>query len=166
MKLKIETKGNTNFITEFEDKVMNLLEEEIYDATEATATYARIKAPVGEGILKSSIYTEHKNLEGVITVGARYAAFIEFGTGALVDPPPEWEDYAAEFKGQKFGTWEEFEQSILLWMRRKGIEEDALFPIMMKLYKVGVTPQPFLYPAWKQATDEMMENLKRQIGTK
>lgn len=51
------------------------------------------------GVLASSIgSTQYQN---GISVAARkkYAAYVEFGTGDLVDIPQGWEQYAAKFKG-------------------------------------------------------------------
>jgi len=49
-------------------------------------------------------------------------------------------------------------------MRNKGIEERFLFPIMMKILRVGIRPQPFLYPAWKNNTIKFLENLKKMLN--
>lgn len=58
------------------------------------------RVPVDKGILKASGGIEESDGGWTFKVyfSAKYAAFQEFGTGALVEIPKGYEDYAMEFK--------------------------------------------------------------------
>lgn len=65
------------------------------------AQTARRLAPIDKGKLRQSIRkTKVNDLEAKVTAGVKYAAYQEFGTGGLVDVPPELEDIAIKFKGR------------------------------------------------------------------
>jgi hypothetical protein len=97
--MKIKVKQNKSFFTDFakkyKEEYIDLLNETIQNIeTEATTI-----APVDLGILKASINGEVDGLNGVVGSTVRYAPYIEFGTGGLVDVPEGLEDYAMKFKG-------------------------------------------------------------------
>lgn len=143
-------------------------EDFLAEAIQNTETEAVSAAPADKGFLRNSSYSEINGLEGIVGFKAQYAAFQEFGTGVLVDVPAEWSEYAATFNDSDFGSFEEFKTSLLDWMSGKGIEAKFLYPIMMKILKIGIRPQPFLYPAWKNNTIKFLDNLKKMLknGTK
>src|ERR1700748_298741 len=58
---------------------------------------ARSLAPVNAGELIESIGFEQTEIETDIFADAGYAAYVEFGTGPLVEVPPGLEDYARTF---------------------------------------------------------------------
>lgn len=166
MKLSLEFKGNKSIFSGFEKRIQDMVEEEIFDTTEAIADGARSRAPVNDGFLKNSIITQTSGLEGEVIVGAHYAPYIEFGTGARVNIPSGLQAYANSFKGRKGGGWKEFEDSMRNWLRKKGIEEKALYPIMASIWRNGIYPHPFLYPSWRKEINEMMNRLERAINGK
>lgn len=133
MGLKFE--GNKSVFSGIEKQFESLLEEEIFDTTEAIADGARSRVPVDTGLLKGSIITRHEKFEGEVIAAQHYAPYVEFGTGGFVDVPAGLETYASRFKG-------------------KGIKQ------------VNLPPRPFLYPTWKQETNEMMNRLERAINGK
>lgn len=59
---------------------------------------------VDKGFLRNSIYLKEKGTSSsfIYTVGAKakYAPYIEFGTGGLVDIPDGYNNFAAMFKGK------------------------------------------------------------------
>lgn len=56
---------------------------------------------VDDGFLKSSISSyKAGNLRVEIVAQKKYAPYVEFGTGGLVDIPKGMESYAAQFKGK------------------------------------------------------------------
>lgn len=163
-RLKMTYKQNKAYYKELAGAMREDVEDFLHEAIQNTETEAVSATPSNTGFLRNSSYSEVNGLEGVVGFKAQYAAFMEFGTGALVDAPAEWSEYASTFKGQDFGSFEEFKISLLDWMRNKGIEERFLFPIMMKILRVGIAPQPFLYPAWKNNTIKFLENLKKMLN--
>lgn len=161
-------KANTAYYKEIAEVYREETEDFLNEAIQNTETEAVSAAPANTSFLRSSSYSDIDGLEGVVGFKAEYAAFMEFGTGALYDAPAEWGEYASTFKGSNFGSFEEFKVSLLDWMRVKGIEDKFLYPIMMKILRIGIRPQPFLYPAWKNNTIKFLDNLKKMLnnGTK
>lgn len=81
------------------------LSNEIGRAALDIARTAKKNAPVDTGTLKQSIRTEKKGKTAVVIAGAKYAPYVEFGTGSKVDLSDMLElgipqSYAAQFKGQ------------------------------------------------------------------
>ena len=65
------------------------------------AQTARRLAPIDLGKLRQSIRkSKVQDMEAKVTAGVRYAAYQEFGTGGLVEVPPELHDIAIRFKGR------------------------------------------------------------------
>lgn len=61
---------------------------------------AKLLAPVDTGRLRSSISASRVAfLTWELVAQTNYAAYVEFGTGALVDVPAGLESYALQFKG-------------------------------------------------------------------
>lgn len=140
--------------TEYMEDNVQMLSDDIY-------AKANSRVPSNTGFLKNSLYREVRGLNAEVGASANYAAFMEFGTGTLTDVPNGLEEYAARFKGMKFGSLDEFKEDLKDWMRKKGIEESALFPIMMKILTVGVEPQPFLFNSAFEETRLLIDRLKR-----
>lgn len=90
------------------DKLDVKIQAEIRNEMNASAltiqSSAKRLAPVDLGFLRNSIYLkeESKDKELIFTVGARakYAPYIEFGTGTEVTVPAGYEDLAIVFKGK------------------------------------------------------------------
>lgn len=162
MKQQLKIKGNKAIFKGFSKKMKTAVEDEVAGTTFKIADGARRNAPSDQGFLRNSIDAESQGLEGVVSVRAEYAPYMEFGTGVYVDAG-QYADYAATFKGKTSGTFEEFKISLLEWMRRKGIEESALFPIMMHILNVGIRPQPFLFPTFQVESEKMMLRLRKKF---
>ena len=99
-----------------------------------------------------------------------YSPYIEFGTGQKVNVPAEWQAYAATFQGKSGrGSFDEFIDNLIGWMKRKGIVPDTgtdwddydyfAFMVALKILREGSKPHPFLYPAYQ----EVKKNLKERI---
>ena len=72
------------------------------------ARIAKRAAPVDKGTLRQSIKSEKKGKTVEIIAGAKYAPYVEFGTGSFVNFDDMIElgipvSYAAQFKGSKPG---------------------------------------------------------------
>lgn len=96
--MKIVLKQNKAFFTTFAKKYKEEYIELLTETVQNIETEAASMAPVDLGILKSSINGEVDGLNGVIGTNVKYAPFMEFGTGGLVNVPVGLEDYAAKFK--------------------------------------------------------------------
>lgn len=102
MSLKVEIKGEKAVLkklSSLSERVEKLAVMEIAKSINTITTNAISDAPVGFGFLKGKIYGQTEGLNGETVAGAKYSAYLEFGTGGLVDVPPGLEDYAIKFKG-------------------------------------------------------------------
>tara|TARA_Y100001951_G_scaffold34969_1_gene27593 strand:- start:11592 stop:12143 length:552 start_codon:yes stop_codon:yes gene_type:complete len=100
---------------------------------------------------------------------AFYAPYVEFGTRGKVDVPQGWDEIAKKYKGKsKFKSKVSFEEAIKLWIKKKlkKSNEEAerlVFPIMMKILRVGTAPKPFMVPAYHKAEKFLMKELNKKI---
>lgn len=150
---------------------------------------AKLLAPVDEGFLKSMIYhkaTETNTMIGMeVGCNADYAAYLEFGTrkfaAAYVGTlPPDWQVFAAQYKGSRGGGFSELVRRITEWVKRKGFaaqitksgarsksknsqkqEEQAAYVIARSILINGVKPHPFLYPAVTKNTKPLIDRLRK-----
>src|SRR5690606_23160663 len=134
-----------------QQRLLREISEEMEVKAQEVRTKAVQKAPVDTGLVRAGIDVEGKDLRWVIYTVAEYAGYVEFGTKTKVDVPPEMKEEADKFRGGK-GSYGEFRQAIAEWMRRKGIPEEALWPIMAKIMGQGIDPQPFMWPAFQEGT--------------
>ena len=128
---------------------------------------ARVNAPKNNGKLAQSInYQPSENkLNYTIDVSSPYGAYVEFGTGRKVSVPTELKDVASKFRGGNNGTFEEGLQAIRDWCRNKGIDEKAAYPIFISILERGITPQPYLYPAFVKGRKNYLKFLKQDINS-
>ena len=78
----------------------DLIEEEVFSSLQEIRNEAVSRVPVDTGILKNSIVVQNEKLSGKVVVNAKYAPYVEFGTGTRVDIPEGLKDYAIKFKGK------------------------------------------------------------------
>jgi HK97 gp10 family phage protein len=78
----------------------DLIEEEVFSSLHEIRNEAVSRVPVDTGILKNSIVVQNEKLSGKVVVNAKYAPYVEFGTGTRVDIPEGLKDYAIKFKGK------------------------------------------------------------------
>jgi HK97 gp10 family phage protein len=138
-----------------------------------TVTLAKNNCPVDEGFLRNSInanFSTPKKLEAEITVGANYGAYIEFGTRGYAARyvstlPKDWKELASSFKGGggKNGSFKDYLIQILRWVKRKGIDEKAAYPIAMAIIRKGIKPQPYLRPAVNATRKKLIDRIKKVI---
>ncbi len=126
---------------------------------------AKQNAPVDEGRLKNAIFQEPAKLSSTVGCSVNYAAFVEFGTRKFAAEyvsslPSDWQLYASQARGGGTGTFEEFLARIMGWCKRHGISDKAAYPIALKILREGSKPQPFLYPAFNQAKDQLLKDLE------
>jgi HK97 gp10 family phage protein len=150
-------------------------------------TEAKRNAPADEGKLRSSINStfDPRKFTVKITVATDYAAYQEFGTrkfaAAYVGTlPQEWRTYAATFKGKTGGSMDEFIQSIMAWVNRKGIgaditksgnvsssassldkQQQAAYWIAINILQNGIKPKKFLYEAVKDNLPKLQSDFNK-----
>lgn len=84
-------------LTKMQTDIPKQVESELKVIADEILADALTRVPVDSTMLKVSAFVE--KIEGGYTVGfgARHAAYQEFGTGALVEVPVGYEDFAMEF---------------------------------------------------------------------
>lgn len=97
-------KGLDKLLTKL-SKMSKEIVKDVDDIMEATSQEieadAKVLAPVDLGKLRQGIKAyKKKDLNYVIEAREKYSAYMEFGTGGLVNVPKEMEDIAIQFKGK------------------------------------------------------------------
>lgn len=170
--MKLRLKGNKALLKKLgkiDDEARFVIHGEIRQGLENIELDAKLNAPTGVGsFLKNSIQAQidPNALRGQVEVGMRYAPFLEFGTGTKVSVPAGLESYADDFRGMKFDNAGSFEDSIREWVKRKGIDEEAVWPIMMKILRVGIAPKPFLFPAFNRELPKLLKRINNGLNKK
>lgn len=82
----------------------NIIRQEIHQEILASVLTivrnAQVAAPVNFGVLRSNIsFIENGELDVEVTASVNYSAYMEFGTGNLVNVPAGYELIANEFRG-------------------------------------------------------------------
>jgi len=172
------------------DRLKEALTKELNAFINEAVLLAKQKAPVNNGRLRNAIqadYATETNMAAKITVAVNYAAYVEFGTRAYASNyvnslPNDWQTYASSFKGKGGGTMDDLLEAIMDWVKDKGLAgtysvktqrrtgnkgarnfEDAAvaYPIALAILRKGIRPQPYLYPAIKEAEQNFLERLKK-----
>jgi len=136
---------------EFEEKLKrmpDILASEVDGECGAAAKewdeLAKLMAPKDVGFLVGGISNYRKEkMWWEVTSKANYSAYMEWGTKSRVSVPADLTAYASQFKGGGGkGLTKEF---IYAWCKRKGIPENAWWPIFISIVTKGVKPQPFFF---------------------
>ena len=117
------------------------------------------------GRLLSSIKTIEANEGDLVAItysDVNYAPYVEFGTKTKVDVPNGLESYAAQFRGNG-GSFEQLVQNISAWAKNRGIPQENVKFIAMKIARFGVKAQPFLFPAWESERPKFLKAISKVI---
>lgn len=168
----VDIKNDINF-PEITQEVKQIIQDELngfgVDTVEDAKNFAN--SSVDRGFLHNQISFDPipNQLAIDLISAAPYSAYIEFGTRGLAAAyvsslPANWQQFAAQYKGGSGGSFAEFLKRIMEWVKRKGIDEAAAYPIAKKIMIEGIRPQPFLYPAIVKNVPLLIDNLKKQLG--
>jgi HK97 gp10 family phage protein len=173
-----------------QERVQNMLVVTFNEWANELVKIAKDRAPVNEGKLRQSIQADYATLNKLIAgvgVAVNYAAYLEFGTrgyaAAYVGKlPNDWQSYAATFKGKGGGSIDEMLLNIMDWVKSKQLSgtysvktqrrtgaksarnlEDAevAYPIALAILRKGIKAQPYLYPAYVEATNNLIKKLQK-----
>ena len=170
--ITIDIKGMTEALGKF-DKYGKKVQAEIKDEVGASAlkiqSDAKKLAPVNLGTLRNTIYLVEQSVSQskfMFSVGAsaRYAPYIEFGTGGKVSIPAGYETYASQFKTKTGGTFKEMVKALTEWVEKKGIgggknSKSVAYMIALSILRKGLRPQPFLIPAFEQERPKLKSRI-------
>lgn len=172
--ITLEMKGLNAVLAEFKnypEKVQNMANAELKAWADDVARDAKANLQgktSNTGALARSIAPIYGNGSAAVAVNSNYAAYVEFGTRKFASQyvgslPDEWQKMASGAKGGGGGNFDQFSASMLQWVKDRGIDQKALFPIMRKILRDGVRPQPFLYPAVNKNTPLLIQRLKNLL---
>lgn len=193
--LKVEVKGFDALIKKFDTlskenqtKVQTALNDWADRTAQDAKTLVRANSS-DEGRLLNSINPLYGNGSAGVVANTKYAAYIEFGTRKFAASyvsslPADYSAYAAQFQGKAAsgGSWKEFVESIMAWMKRKGIkggtysvktrrrkgnkqqkeaeDKSLAYAIAKKIFRDGIKQRPFLYPSVNKNLPQLIKELK------
>lgn len=130
-----------------------------------TEDTAKQLAPKNNSTLAQSINTTEsdKGLTQDVGTNLPYAAYQEFGTGPKVQVPAEFSQLATKAKNLPKGTWQDGVKNIAEWLRKKGGDPKNASFVLWKILKNGLTPRPFMYPAYVKSRQTYYKDLKKSI---
>lgn len=108
-------------VEKFERKVIDRAKQIVTETAELIYNHAVINAPtamIDGGNLKNSIEVEYRDegLKAIITVGADYAVYVEYGTGI----------YAEEGGGRQT-PWVYYDEKLGRWVMTRGMRAQPFF---------------------------------------
>lgn len=137
------------------------LDAELHAISEEYVDKAVSIAPVDLGRLKGGISANHAELNHEVVSKESYSAYVEFGTRTRVSVPADLASYANQFRRKAAGG--DAKKMIYEWCKRKGIPEEAWFPIFIKIMTVGINPHPFFFPHLPWARTEVVKRSKQVV---
>lgn len=143
------------------DKVKREIDAELKDGANGMRNDMIHNAPADEGFLRNEIQIGQIPGGYSIVSNAKYSAYVEFGTGMKVSVSADFNDFASQFQGKGDSTGI-FYEAIKEWVKRKGIDEKAAWPIMRSILLHGINPHPFFIPAfvrWEQLIKNKLEKI-------
>ena len=162
MNVEVENIGQlVKDLHKYSDEVKKELSNQTERSARKVQRSAMNKVRVDVGDLRASIRVRTNQIEGEVYTDKKHAPYEEFGTGRYVKIPPGLGDVASQFQGGKGGGFDELLKSIKRWVKAKGIEEGAAFPIAMKIAKYGREGQAFMYPAAEEERRPYLQAVKR-----
>jgi HK97 gp10 family phage protein len=176
MAITIEIKNLDEAFKKF-NNMSNTVKKNIKNEVAASAlniqSNAKKLAPINLGKLRQSIYineTSKGQNEFMFTIGAaaKYAPYIEFGTGGKVSIPSGFSDEASKFKGKTGGKFSDLVKALTEWVSKKGIasgkkSKSVAYAIALSIIRRGIRPQPFLIPSFQAEKPKLITKIKDVI---
>lgn len=148
-------------IDKVEEKLVDGVSNELKASTLQIAADAKREAPVNMGTLRQSIQTQGAKLTFSTFSTASYAPYVEFGTGGKVSIPAGYENEASAYKNKGGGSFADMLKAIKLWVKRKGIDAKAAYPIALSILRNGMRAQPFMIPSYEKEKPKLLRRLKK-----
>jgi HK97 gp10 family phage protein len=177
-KITFEVNGFAELYKNFktlDNKAKDEVKKEFAASALKIQSTAKRLAPINLGNLRNSITVTESgsNTDFVykINATAKYAPYVEFGTGPMAEKsiPSEYKEYAAKFRGKTGSTFQQMIEAIMLWVKRKGLangknERSVAFLIARSILRKGLRPQPFLIPAFEQEKSKLLKRIKEILN--
>lgn len=149
-------------------------------------TQSKKDAPSNKGRLRNAIDgSASRDLMAQVVIAVNYVAYLVFGTRKfaaryVATLPTEWKAYAATFRGKGGGTFDQFIQDIMEWVRDKGIGglqtksgnlstskssldamQQAAYAIALNILQNGIRPNTFFIDAIRDHTPKLEADIKK-----
>lgn len=161
-----------NELAKVESEVSAEVDGELQASVNKMTTTAKRNAPSNFSQLRNSIgNAKESKLRYSLFASAFYAPYVEFGTRGKVSVPAELESVAQGIKGRgSRGNFKQFIESIYLWGTKKKIikkgDKNHALNIARKIYKEGIAPQPYLWPAFVAERSKLVANIRAVVNRK
>jgi hypothetical protein len=176
---------------EFEAKIKGIpayinkeVRREIQDAVLDWEQRAKNAVPVNYGSLKRGISSKmNTGLSGEVVSAANYSRFVEWGTRSKKRVPSDLASFESSLSYEKTGDYYDFLNSILDWVKKKGIgrtynvktrrknrqTKDEFLAIAeaiaFSILRKGINPQPFFFIHKEPIKKELFVNIERILTT-
>lgn len=146
--------------------INRVLDDNAFEAV----TLAKQAAPINDGALRASIRWEVLPSKPGVYVRrvlsdrsiAPHAPYMEFGTGRKVYVPAAFEEQARLIKSEPSRrSYKQGLEAIKRWAAKKGWDESQAGRIFAYLLRNGVSPSPFLYPAFLVQRGQLLRDLEK-----
>ncbi|MGN6436873.1 MAG: hypothetical protein ACTHMM_10085 [Agriterribacter sp.] len=162
-RVTVKVEGLSRVLKDLQNKAKEVQQEvalELDASALKMAEDAQTQAPTDMGVLKQGI--SHRKIDELnyeVVSQVSYSPFIEFGTKSKVKIPSGLQDVAAQFRGAK--SEGDAKKMIYDWCKRKGIEEEAWYPIYRSVMVNGIAPKPFFFKQLAEERPKLIERLKK-----
>jgi len=153
------------------EDVKNNLKNEVNASALKIQSDAKKLAPANLGTLRGSIYKDEISKSAneymfIVGAAAKYAAYVEFGTGGKVSIPNGYNDYATQFRNKKGGKFKDMVLALTEWVQKKGIasgkqSKSVAYAIALSILRKGMRAQPFLIPAFEAEKPKLIQRIQK-----
>lgn len=171
MKITAKISGEKQLIAKFKrfgelgGEVLESVTQATADDVEADAKSIVSKKAHDLGDLTQNIRAEKiSDNRYTVTSYAYHSSYVEFGTGPRVSVPSEFSAIASKVRSRNTsGTFQKGLDRIAEWCERHGIERKSAFPIFMAILRRGLSPRPFMHPAYIKARAQYPKDIKTAL---
>lgn len=156
----------------------------VQDAVLDWSQRAQHSVPVNYGSLKKGISSKMTGeMTGEVISASNYSRFVEWGTRKRKRVPAEFSAYESSLQYSKTGDYYDFLNSILDWVKKKGIgrtynvktrrkdrqSKDEFLAIAQaianSIMRHGIYPHPFFFIHKEPIKKELFDKLEKMITT-
>lgn len=159
-----------NQLAKVENEISAEVDAELQASLSKMERDAKRAAPANFGQLRNSIGNRKESkLRYSLFASAWYAPYVEFGTRGKAKVPAELEGVGQQIQGRASrGNFKAFVESIYLWGTKKKIikkdDRNHALNIARKIYKEGIAPQPYLWPAFVAERSKLVDRIRAVVN--
>jgi HK97 gp10 family phage protein len=161
-----------NQLAKVENEISAEVDAELQASLNKMVKDAQRRAPANFSELRNSIeQRKESKLKYSFFADAYHAPYVEFGTRKKTKIPSELQSVANSVqKREPRGKFAQFVESIYVWGTFKGVikkgDKNHAYNIARKIYKEGIAPQPYLWPAFVAERSKLISNIRAVVNRK